>query len=75
MTFFATAGLPMLRGAELCREARYGWFAAMKDDSRIDRQVDTQPAETRINTYVNSNRNGRYTGSTGYVTTTHHDTT
>lgn len=67
--------MAMLRGAELCRDARYGWFAAVKDDSKIDRQVQTRPAETRVNTYANTNSRGRYTGSTGYVTTTPEQTT
>lgn len=62
--------MAMLRGAELCRDARYGWFATVKDESKIDRQVTVRPAETRVNTYANTNRRGRYTGSTGYVTTT-----
>lgn len=67
--------MAMLRGAEMCQDARYGWFAAVKDESRIDREVEVQPAETRINTYANTSRNGRYTGTTGYVTTTPERTT
>lgn len=67
--------MAMLRGAELCRDARYGWFASVKDESKIDRQVTVRPAETRVNTYANTNSRGRYTGSTGYVTTTPERTT
>lgn len=67
--------MAMLRGAELCRDAGYGWMAAVKDDSKVNRDVHTRPAETRINTYVNRNSRGRYAGSTGYVTTTPERTT
>ena len=47
----------------------------MKDESKIDRQGTVRPAETRVNTYANTNSRGRYTGSTGYVTTTPERTT
>lgn len=67
--------MAMLRGAELCRDAGYGWMAAVKDESKVDRQVYTRPAQTRINTYVNTSRRGGYAGSTGYVTTTPEQTT
>ncbi|MBY0400133.1 hypothetical protein K2X89_07545 [Myxococcota bacterium] len=65
-----TRAMATLRGAELCREAGFAWIATVKDNSKIERTVSTRPASTRISTYANTNSRGRYTGSTGYVTTT-----
>ncbi len=55
----------MLRGAELCRDARYRWFAAVKDDSTVKRSVST---------YTRTNSRGRYTGRLGYITATPEET-
>lgn len=62
--------MAFLRGAELCRDAGYPWMAAVKDNSEVKRNVRVTPARTRVSTYAHTNKNGRYTGSSGYVTTT-----
>lgn len=36
----------------------------------MKRSFSTTPATTRVSTYARSNSRGRYTGSSGYVTTT-----
>lgn len=65
----------MFRGAELCGDACYGWFTAVKDDSTVKRSVSTTPATTRVSTYACTNSRGRYTGSSGYITTNPEKTT
>lgn len=65
-----TRSMAFLRGAELCRDAGYAWMAALKDNSKVNRDVRVTPARTRVSTYAQTNKNGRYTGSSGNVTRT-----
>lgn len=56
--------------AELSRDANSAWFAARKNDLKIDREAHKHPAETRINPDATTNDRNRCRGSTAYVMST-----